>query len=243
VPIAVWTLTTSTLSWAACQIAYALLGVHYPPGMLTHIARWAPFVVPLFIAPVTTAPRVLLQRRLRQANQLLTDEVRRRTELQAELEYQATHDALTDVLNRRGFFEQARAAIGGGAVLVVLDLDRFKGINDTYGHAAGDAVLKAMAQSLREEASGSGALIGRLGGDEFVVLLPATDHRTAEAIRARLARLAVELPGGTALAVSASVGISLLDEDDSIDSALARGDEGMYAHKQQRAEPSAAGHA
>jgi len=236
----VWALSTATLSWAACQVAYAVLGVHYPPGMLSHIARWAPFVVPLVIAPITTAPRVILQRRLRETNEQLVAEVRRRTELQAELEYQATHDTLTDVLNRRGFFEQARAAIGGGAVLVVLDLDRFKGINDTYGHAAGDAVLRAMAQTLREEASGTGALIGRLGGDEFVVLLPGSDQHTAAAIRARLSRLAVDLPGGTALAVSASVGISLLDDDESIDSALARGDEGMYAQKQRPANPSAA---
>jgi diguanylate cyclase (GGDEF)-like protein len=229
-----WTLTAAVISWTVAQIAYVVLGVHYPDGTPALVARWAPLVFPLLIAPLTTAPRVILQRRLREANEQLLAEIERRTVLQAELEYQATHDALTGVLNRRGFFERAAGAVEGGASLVALDLDRFKGINDTYGHAAGDTVLKAAAAALRAETDGlDGALIGRLGGDEFVVLVPAALASKVGPMGARLGRLTVSLPEGTSLVVSTSVGISRLTDGASIDAALARADQRMYTDKRR----------
>jgi diguanylate cyclase (GGDEF)-like protein len=236
-----WTLTAAGISWTAAHIVYLVLDVHYPDGTPALVANWAPLVFPLLIAPMTTAPRVVLQRRLREANEQLQAEIRRRSVLQAELEHRATHDALTGLLNRRGFFDRAAGVAEDGVSLVILDLDRFKGINDTYGHAAGDAVLLATGTALRAETEGcDGAVVGRLGGDEFVVLLPSSSASSAERLSARLNRLTVALPEGMTLVVSVSVGVSRLTGGASIDSALALADQQMYADKRRASKRPAA---
>jgi GGDEF domain-containing protein len=97
-------------------------------------------------------------------------------------------DALTECLNRRGFEERMEAELsriarnGGSAQLLLLDLDGFKGLNDTQGHAAGDALLVWVAETLRAATREQGAA-GRLGGDEFVVLLTEPVDRPARARR------------------------------------------------------------
>ena len=100
-----------------------------------------------------------------------------RTEWQiAELEARADVDPLTDILNRRGFDRELKRSLayisryGTDAALVFLDLDGFKGVNDRHGHAAGDALLKAVARELTGRVRASD-VVARLGGDEFVVLL------------------------------------------------------------------------
>jgi diguanylate cyclase (GGDEF)-like protein len=169
----------------------------------------------------------------------LRAEIGRREDLQAELEYRATHDALTAVMNRRGFFEHAERVPVDGCALVVVDVDRFKPINDLYGHAVGDRLLQTVAGVLRGVAAPAGGVTARLGGDEFVVLLPPGCLSSAELIRAGLADLSITLPDGPPLHVSASVGVSVVADAQELEVALATADVAMYERKRELAEPGA----
>ncbi|MBI5113535.1 MAG: GGDEF domain-containing protein [Rhodovulum sp.] len=161
----------------------------------------------------------------------------------AELEAHADHDPLTGVLNRRGFDrELARAAAhvdryGGRLVLVYLDLDGFKPINDRHGHAAGDAVLRAVAGVLRGHVRASD-LVARLGGDEFAVLLWNLGDADAAAkvasLEAMIAAARVPWDGAT-VAVGASAGLAAVTGPTDTAAALARADAAMYARKRDRA--------
>ncbi|WP_229072650.1 diguanylate cyclase [Actinoplanes sp. DH11] len=128
----------------------------------------------------------------------------RNDRLRAVLEAQASSDSLTGVANRRAFDEEltrtAEAASRGGdpLALVMVDVDHFKAINDTWGHATGDRALRAVADALSGTTTGTDHLVARLGGDEFAVLLrsgPGEALRYAEQARARLAT-APGLPSG-----------------------------------------------
>lgn len=159
-----------------------------------------------------------------------------------ELRRQARHDPLTGLGNRTLLEEHLQRAIRRaertralGHVLL-LDLDRFKPINDTYGHAAGDAVLKTVAQRLLSCVRDTDT-VARLGGDEFVVLTPdAPVEGSIQALAQRL-RNAIEQPidwNGRALQVRASIGVAQLLRDGTTSAALlASADAAMYAHKQQ----------
>jgi diguanylate cyclase (GGDEF)-like protein len=157
-----------------------------------------------------------------------------------ELAAHADHDPLTEVFNRRGFErELARAAAyveryGARAVLVYVDLDGFKPVNDRHGHAAGDALLRAIAAALTGQVRASDS-VGRLGGDEFAVLLwnLSEEDATAKALALEglIAATAVEWEGAR-LAVGASAGIALLAGPPA--EALARADAAMYARKRVR---------
>ncbi len=157
----------------------------------------------------------------------------------AELEAHADSDPLTLVMNRRGFErELARAAAhvqryGGNAALVYLDLDGFKPVNDRFGHAAGDAVLVAVAATLRAAVRASD-IVGRIGGDEFAVLLwnlSPTDARKKSLVLERaIADLSVPWEGHR-LAVGATAGIAEFLADRDIAGLLARADAAMYARK------------
>ena len=142
-------------------------------------------------------------------------------------------DGLTDVLNRRGIFDvleyEIDAARRGGHELsaLLVDLDDFKAINDDFGHAAGDEVLRRVSMLLRRRVGGADA-VGRIGGDEFVVVLPDTDQPRAREMADRLTH--VEGPEG-ARRVSMSVGVATLRPGDTADGMLARADEAMYRRK------------
>ncbi|MES2016413.1 MAG: GGDEF domain-containing protein [Pseudomonadota bacterium] len=159
----------------------------------------------------------------------------------AALEMAIKCDALTGVLNRTGFaidFERmfAQAQLPGRlAALLVIDLDGFKAVNDTAGHAAGDDILRAVADTMRSCLRVSDS-IARLGGDEFAVLLgslqaPDDAHWIGDKIIQAVAQL--EVPGHPALQVGASIGLCLLPDPDlrSIEAALAAADRLMYASK------------
>jgi two-component system cell cycle response regulator len=111
------------------------------------------------------------------------------------LQEQAVRDGLTGLYNRRYFDEtladhvQTARRYGRELSLVLLDLDRFKRVNDTLGHAAGDAVLKAFADGLRVHARQADILC-RIGGDEFAVILPETGRTGAGRFAARIAEIA-----------------------------------------------------
>ncbi len=160
----------------------------------------------------------------------------------AELEARADVDPLTEILNRRGFERELKRSLayvkryGASAALVYLDLDHFKAVNDNHGHAAGDAVLKAVAMVLGRQVRASD-VVGRLGGDEFGVLLwnlsEADAREKALALEAAIGRTTAHHGGPISVAASAGVAVILpLDEPAEL---LERADRAMYARKAIRA--------
>lgn len=171
----------------------------------------------------------------------------------AELLKLATHDDLTDLLDRSGLaraVEALSASRGSGtAAAFFVDLDGFKEINDTFGHAAGDKVLIETAERLKEVARADDA-IARLGGDEFVVLAPqVTDAQGAKLIAGRMAEVLnrpLPLEDGVA-DISASIGWSLAPPGESLSDAIKNADRAMYQVKRSGDEaderdPEGSGH-
>ena len=166
--------------------------------------------------------------------------VTRKTADAASLRRRLTTDHLTGVSNRATFFEVAEREVvrcrrdGVTAALLMIDIDHFKVVNDTFGHAAGDEVLKAVSAACKLALRPQDT-VARLGGEEFVVLLPATDLRrageVAERLRAIVSGLAIAAPPDT-LAVTASFGCSLMDgRDADVAAVLAAADHALYAAK------------
>ena len=159
-----------------------------------------------------------------------------------ELETRIDVDPLTETLNRRGFERELARSLAyvkryrASAALVYLDLDDFKPINDRHGHAAGDAVLKAIAAALLRQVRASD-IVARIGGDEFVVLLWNLSERDAAAKAAALEAAVYATPvrwAASTLAVSASTGVTFIGPLDSPADVLARADAAMYARKAAR---------
>ncbi len=157
-----------------------------------------------------------------------------------KLEQQAYIDDLTQIANRRRFFEQGKVELERARryerplSLLMIDIDHFKAINDAIGHEGGDHVLKAVADALQIELR-TADTIGRLGGEEFAVLLPETDLATAlaiaERLRAGIERLAIDA-APVAQTVTASFGVStFMGEETTLDRLLARADRGLYRAK------------
>jgi diguanylate cyclase (GGDEF)-like protein/PAS domain S-box-containing protein len=169
----------------------------------------------------------------------LLEDVTEHREARERLSWSASHDALTRLLNRGAFEERLHAwlALPGAApaALLFIDLDHFKRVNDTAGHAAGDAVLREVAAVLHQLAR-SGDAAARLGGDEFALLLPGCAAAMALALGERLqsaiACIAVE-HGGQPLCVDASIGVVEIDPGEGLAAAawLARADAGCYQAK------------
>jgi diguanylate cyclase (GGDEF)-like protein len=158
------------------------------------------------------------------------------------LQASADTDFLLGVLNRRGFERELSRAIAyigryrATGALIVLDVDRLKPINDAFGHAAGDAVLKAVVGALQRHVRASD-VIGRLGGDEFVLLLW---NLTEADVLAKAALLEAAIDSlsfafkGRIVSAGASAGVAMLGLDVDAADALEQADRAMYARKQQR---------
>ncbi|MFL6635529.1 MAG: diguanylate cyclase [Massilia sp.] len=153
--------------------------------------------------------------------------------------YAAEHDHLTGAWSRRAFFGRAERVLadvmraGGALSLLIFDVDHFKAINDTHGHAVGDRVLADLVARtgavLRDDAC------ARVGGEEFAVLLPHKDAdaavHLADELRRILERAAVDGTGGAAVRYTVSVGVATLDHGESLASLLQRADAALYAAK------------
>ncbi len=169
-------------------------------------------------------------------NAIEQGELRRRQFLaQAALEHHALHDGLTDLPNRLMLREEIQKAIATNAsvMLLLLDIDNFKEVNDSFGHQVGDALLRQMGPRLHEPIE-SEHLIARLGGDEFAILLPGADAagaaRTAQALLRALER--PFLSEEHALEVTASIGIAAFPEHGTAaETLMRRADVAMYAAK------------
>ena len=184
-----------------------------------------------------------MARRLLRHSHDMEEQVSARTEqlqaANAELALQARSDPLTGLLNRRGLDAQFAFALalaqrsGRPLSLVSVDVDHFKRINDTYGHAQGDQVLQHLAQTLQQRVRSSD-LVARLGGEEFVALLPDTDIASAHAVAEEL-RMAVAAQQHPVVgSIRISIGISMLRPgEDTPTALLERADAALYEAKRQ----------
>jgi two-component system cell cycle response regulator len=157
------------------------------------------------------------------------------------LRFEAMHDSLTGLLNRGAVLEQltkelVRASRRGAPVSVLMgDLDHFKTINDTHGHAAGDAVLRETARRIKAGVRAYDS-VGRLGGEEFICVLPECDAKTGLSVAQRLCRSMSDTPtqyAGTAVAQSISIGVAATDQFGSAraDELIRAADAALYRAK------------
>lgn len=155
-------------------------------------------------------------------------------ELNANLLQMTTTDPLTGLKNRR-YLEEVMSEMAGQAEagrplsLLVIDIDFFKRINDTYGHQIGDAVLQELAWKLLNEANGLGTA-ARMGGEEFVIVLPDAGKRKAQEFAEKL-RGKIEHGEWLHVAVTVSIGVATYEPGDNADLLFARADQALYASK------------
>lgn len=159
--------------------------------------------------------------------------------IEAELDRRAHLDDLTGLLNRNEALARMkslvarRRRVGDAVAVLYVDVDAFKAINDTYGHAAGDEVLRVTARRLREVVRG-GDVVARMGGDEFLVILANVNQVNEAMAVAEKIRTAAGLPidiGNQQLQVTVSVGVTVTNDDKSTESAVNRADSALYAAK------------
>jgi len=237
-----FSLRESLIAAAAYTVCYAVVA-------LATSADWSGLLLPVvvrtsylwFIAVIVG--RLALEERDRAGENAEIQRLHAELEnAQAALAYQALHDALTGLPNRRRFdtwfsdaVEAARAR-SGAMGLLLLDLDRFKDVNDSLGHQAGDDLLREVAERLRATLRG-GDMVARLGGDEFAVVLADADLSEAEAAAERvLTEMSVPVVvHDRAIDAGVSVGIALFPGDGvDPESLLRAADVAMYAAKRER---------
>lgn len=157
-------------------------------------------------------------------------------------------DALSGLLNRRGFADRAAAHFGGpegraALALVLADLDHFKTVNDRHGHAAGDAVIAAFAGLLAQHGADNGAVVGRMGGEEFAVLLPRCDlagaRLFAESVRAAYREMDIAGVGP----LTCSLGVAERLRGEQIESLMKRTDDALMEAKRDGRDRVRAGRA
>ncbi len=190
------------------------------------------FMIFLVFATVWTLNYVVLN------SERLNEELRAK---EAELHERATTDFLTGLSNKRAFDEFANSEIKRSrrynipTCLVLIDLDHFKTVNDTFGHAVGDKVLIEIGQLLKRMTR-QHDLIARLGGEEFGLLLTHTDvdggHAVAEAFRREIQNLEIK-HGAIDLSITSSFGLSELREADSLETLMERSDANLYKAKKK----------
>ncbi|MBU0823795.1 MAG: GGDEF domain-containing protein [Alphaproteobacteria bacterium] len=182
-------------------------------------AMWAAAIVPLLVAPPAYGWIAWLSWRLHKAN--------------AALDTLARRDALTGLDNRRAFVEAARARLTTGEPLqlLVADIDHFKRINDSMGHAAGDLAL-VHAAGVLAKAAPAGSIVARIGGEEFALLVPAATDPAALVARiaAELAHMPVPAAAGLKR-MTCSFGVAAAQPGEGLDSLLSRADAALYAAK------------
>ncbi len=149
----------------------------------------------------------------------------------------ARTDPLTGALNSRAFYDLARVELSrarrnhGSVTLAYLDLDNFKSINDRNGHLAGDDLLRAVAEKIRNCVR-SYDIVARMGGDEFAILFPGSGPEFAEKVRSRLEQLVADVAGENGVAVTFSIGVAAsCDPPEAVEDLVKKADRLMYQAK------------
>lgn len=191
--------------------------------------------VTLLVAAPCLAIALKLVEHLGRTRERLLVEIDRRLLAEQQLRRLATTDDLTGLSNRRHFVERAREAIavarryGQWCSFAVIDIDRFKKVNDQRGHQAGDEALVSLAAVLKANLRTTD-LAARFGGDEFVVLMPLTDPEAGRAAAERIRHAATRDVSGMAFTVS--VGVASLKGDEAVlEELMARADQALYDAK------------
>jgi len=177
----------------------------------------------------------------RQLHYSIIHDVTEKRRLERKLERMATTDQLTGALNRHALFSLAKDELirtrryDHPLAMLMFDLDYFKQVNDTFGHAVGDDALRIFALTCRAELRDTD-LFGRLGGEEFAAVLVETDEEqamaVAERLRAIIAAKSMPTGEGAMVTISASIGVTMLRENDTIGDMLKRADRGLYDAKE-----------
>ena len=197
------------------------------------------FVVGVRVYAANAGRHIEIAARTTVENRKLTEELE---EALAHAEFLNWRDPLTGLYNRRRLFEErAPERAVAGRHLLAIDLDRFKGVNDKFGHAAGDHVLIATSDAIRNALSDVAELgeqrAFRLGGEEFLIVLEGVDAERAqdfaEQLRGDIAAIGGALPDYFGLHVTASIGIAEWSHEESLDDALLRSDFACYEAKGQ----------
>jgi diguanylate cyclase (GGDEF)-like protein len=190
---------------------------------------------------LTPAVQGAVQTLLSEIDDLRTEVGRLKARL-TETEGLADRDALTPLLNRRALIRELgrirtfAQRYGAAASLVYFDLDGLKSVNDRFGHAAGDAALRAVAERLAANVRESD-VVGRMGGDEFAVILVQADRSVAEAKAEVLVRAIQTEPmrfGDWSAPLHVSFGVCEITQDAEPEEIVARADQAMYARKRER---------
>ncbi|WP_108445574.1 sensor domain-containing diguanylate cyclase [Halomonas denitrificans] len=158
-----------------------------------------------------------------------------------ELRQTASSDVLTGTMNRRAWMMRAKSELrraaryGHPASLAILDIDKFKSVNDAWGHPAGDIVIAALANLTMDMVRDSD-LFGRLGGEEFALLMPETSQEQAailaERLRSSFEHLPLDIKKGAPIACTVSIGVTTVGgEDDTLEEMLERADQALYRAK------------
>jgi diguanylate cyclase (GGDEF)-like protein len=177
------------------------------------------------------------------ANKILTEQYAELTRVERELQIYATIDGLTGIFNRRHFLSRADeelkriARYGGAGSLLMLDIDHFKKVNDSFGHAVGDAAIQRVAR-LCAETLRSTDLVGRIGGEEFAMLLIETDLAGAGQVAERLRQLVQDDPFGADQGISCPLRISIgvaetQFAEESLAALMVRADDALYRAKNE----------
>lgn len=186
-------------------------------------------VIPLIVAPLTAWP--------------VMEQFVKIDSLEKEMRKLVKFDSLTELLSRRAFFHDAKSFITFAEreqisfSIIALDLDKFKNINDRYGHSGGDEVLKHFGITIKSIFRKSD-LSARIGGEEFVLLLPNTSKKTAHALSERLhqaVRDSIIIHDDSSIKYTVSMGLVTLvpNKTDSIESILKKADELLYLAKEK----------
>ncbi|WP_433379728.1 diguanylate cyclase domain-containing protein [Actinoplanes sp. CA-142083] len=208
-----------------------ITGVSVSPGSLAEGA-WIQMILGVSVAVLLVLRLGMLSSVAQRRSAALEDALRQQQALREELEHRATHDPLTGLGNRAALMTALDAAVGTHGWLILLDLDGFKNVNDTYGHPVGDALLVALARDFTATLPPAGQ-VARLGGDEFAFVLPGSDEAEATGLAARVLVLAARerhIDSAT-INVSASLGLQPLDLSVDTAAALRDADIALYAAK------------
>src|SRR3954454_19991409 len=232
-----------------CRFRLTMMMKKTPKGLIgepmkkkTGAGNGAPHLARPAKRPPPKPPRLLVANEAARAVRRLRTELAKALARIEELQASADTDHLLDIPNRRGFERELHRAIAyikryrASGALIVLDVDRLKPINDAFGHAAGDQVLKAIVATLLSQVRSSD-VVGRLGGDEFALFLwhlSATDAKAkAAALEEMIDRLTFVFRGRS-VAAGASAGVAILGPHAEAGRALEAADSAMYVRKALR---------